>query len=371
MKMDTINALHNSFKDASAELQDSQDRVSRLEEVLQQYQQYSKNLKEEEIDVDKSTTHFKNLRQKEQQVLSAHEETYQQKQLELDLLNYKIDMLPVVLCGKVDEAIVKQNDAIVNLEKTSSAPSLKAAGNSAAIITSQIIQAKETLKMAIASRIREHENMFDDLQVTLEEETDTLRLLQACIDGMLRKKRQSREGAISASKSVNVPPATTKEDECKEGNFKSTFRPRATDHCTDKDNRANPGYVPKSVYSISHPKSANQSDGIDSSLKSISGATHQSNYQTPWYMFNKKRQRAIGSTTTTTTSNVVMNTVHEIQGAIVTTTTKKKKSFRSGSEILNMIEQIPKYNACDEAFQHCPDYDGFPDEFYEDLSGMS
>ena len=393
--MDTINALHNTFKEASSELQISQDRVSRLEQELGQYQLYQKTLADEEKNVANEIIHFKGLITKEQMELEEYEVSHHNKLLQLDLLNTKIAVFPTIICEKVDQATVKQRKEILSLEQTLQYTITPKNTENASQTGADIIQTKRLIQLLKEEQVRTSHKMTQCLQATLEEEKDTLQLLEACIGGMIRKNQQIK--SIDGPDGLDRRPEQSSPRHQKQAN--SCFPQQQQQHQHQQQNLDKQDVHPyphphrqrqqherqqqehtycrpsvaSPLYPIPPPATRPVSPPLPAPSPSSSYYQHatsttappycsatderipiteyephkqgkrplQLQLEPPWYMFNKKKQKMLNTPSSgviTSSSSSSSSSSRSMRDGTVTTNTntKTKKTFRSGNEILEL-----------------------------------
>jgi hypothetical protein len=233
-----------------------------------------------------------------------------------------------------------------------------------------IDEARGMRKMLIEGRERDSHKLEGELQATLKDGLDTLHLLQACIDGMIRKNslirdrekeravgdiyQRTRTNAVNnVASAVNNLSQPQRRDEtinkyCPIPAVDTNYNTKASmpsDYPSHEARRRNsegdghkrsyrPMEPPFEYDNMDHP---NQSDDNTLTTSNYQPQHHQQlqrqeQYEkeslqqaaTPWYKLNKKKM-VVSSTTVTTPHGVVTT----------------QETFRSATEIMEMQEESP------------------------------
>ena len=367
--MDTINALHDAFKEATSVLQKSKDRVERLADELGKYEIYEKRVIEEEQRVAESIAVTRDELYVQQRVLEDLEGSCRIKELHAEVLNLTVEASPRVVCTIIDSLVSQQKADMLSLESlVESSAKLKKYSNTA---VHDIDEARGMRKMLIEGRERDSHKLEGELQATLKDGLDTLHLLQACIDGMIRKNslirdrekeravgdiyQRTRTNAVnnvaSAVNNLSQPPRRdeTINKYCPIPVVDTNYNTKASmpsdypSHEARRRNSEGDGHKrsyrpmePSFEYdNMDHP---NQSDDNFTLTTSNYQPQHHQQLQrqeqyekespqqaaTPWYKLNKKKMM-VSSTTVTTPHGVVTT----------------QETFRSATEIMEMQEESP------------------------------
>ena len=112
---------------------------------------------------------------------------YQSKRLHLERVEKKLEILPTIISDRTDELVDEQNKIVTVLQEH---PLLHASSSSDRPISSQITQAWRKLESMRQEKDDSIERTKQKLNASIDDDKQTVALLRACIDGMLRQNQQ-------------------------------------------------------------------------------------------------------------------------------------------------------------------------------------
>lgn len=329
--METINALHDAFKDAESDLEAAKDRLSCLTSELGQYQLFEEKMAGEEDSVERTISNSERELLKERQVLCELKAASSISQVQLEILDRQHDESPRVLLAMVGRLLSRHADEISCVERIQKEADDVMSQKS--VTADNFTQARDVRKMLYEDRRRSQEKLLGELQAALLEDTDTLQLLRACIDGMIKKNEllRDREEEVAALYGCPAPSSC----EHTQDPFIAPHSRAPVDHSAARKKRND--------CQRSHSTAALSQQQPHRSPATPRHVMHQQQQlppqsaSAPWYKFNKKLHQeqeqvfshSCSSTHTSTSTTVV--TPHTVM-------TTNEEAFHSATELLELLD---------------------------------